>query len=238
VVKDKKREKTSRADVRKELKEALKRWGWNPSGIIDLLRGGGSPGKGGNYERDTCRLLSRWWTDDARDDIFWRSSASGARAKVRGRAGANTAGQHGDVAATDPIGAPLIDIFTIELKRGYSEYTFQDLVDRKAGAGVQEWERFITQTIESFEQAGSYTWLLITRRDRREALAWMPTHVFKDLKWAGAFADGFPNPFCRMRLPLRYNNNQVLTVDICGMTLEAWLAGVRPEDVKRLEKEV
>jgi hypothetical protein len=129
-------------------------------------------------------------------------------------------------------------VFTIELKRGYSEYTFQDLVDRKASAAVQEWEQFILQTLESYEQAGSYTWLLITRRDRREALAWMPTPLLKDLRGVGAFADGHPAPIVRMKAPLRDTDGRILFVDVCGMTLENWLTGIQPDHVILLQKEV
>jgi len=39
--------------------------------------------KGGEFERDISRFLSRWWTYGERDDVFWRTSASGARATTR-----------------------------------------------------------------------------------------------------------------------------------------------------------
>jgi hypothetical protein len=228
------KKRASASTVRAEIKRLRAEWGWSPSDIINLLRGGGSSGKGSAYERDMCRRLSRWWTDGARDDIFWRSSGSGARAKVRGRGGRDTAGQHGDVAATDPIGAPLIDIFTIELKRGYSEYTFQDLVDREIKAGVQEWERFIMQTIESHDQAGSLAWLMITRRDRRRALAWMPTFMLKELRGVGAFPGGYPAPLVRMKVTVRDSGKRLHRVDVCGMSLDDWLAEIKPEHVRRL----
>ena len=187
--------RVSASEVRAQLTELRKAWGWTPSDIITLLKGGGSSSKGSSYERELCKTLSRWWTKGERDDVFWRSSGSGARAKVRGRAGTQTMGQHGDIAATDPIGAPFIDAFTIEAKRGYSSHTFQDIVDRPVSSGVQEWERWFAQAIESSEQAGSITWAIITRRDRRRALLWLPYWVVVALKRAGAFPMGYPAPF-------------------------------------------
>lgn len=232
--------KTKRASasvVRRELTTARKGWGWQPSDIITLLRGGGSPGKGSDYERELCKRLSLWWTVGARDDVFWRCSGSGARAKVRGRQGADTAGQHGDVAATDPVGAPLIDVFTIEIKRGYSEYTFQDLIDRMAGGGVQEWEAWFRQAIESWEQAGSYSWMLITRRDRRQALVWVPPHTLRDLRGVGAFA-GRPVPYVGMTFLAREKGGEPVVVEAAGMLLDDWLAGVGPTHVRTLAQEV
>lgn len=224
--------KVSASVVREEIELCRKRWGWTPSDIINMLRGGGSSGKGSNYEREICKELSLWWTEGGREDIFWRSSGSGARAKVRGRAGRATAGQHGDIAATDPIGGPFIDAFTVELKRGYSEHTIQDVFDRMDQAGVQEWENFFAQTMESQQQAGSLSWLLFTRRDRRKAMVWTPQSTVNALRHAGAFSIGRPRPFIILHATVRLNGVEQY-LDVCGMQLEHFLTGVSPVDVKR-----
>lgn len=229
--------KASASTVRKELTVARKAWGWTPSDIINLLRGGGSSAKGGEYERELCKRFSLWWTAGARDDVFWRCSGSGARAKVRARAGAMTAGQHGDIAATDPIGVPLIDVFTIEIKRGYSEFSAQDMLDRQPKGGVQEWERWFRQALDSWEDAGSYTWMLITRRSRRKALVWCPPYVLRDLQGVGAF-NGRPVPYAGITVQAREKGRDPVVVKAAGMQLEAWLAGVSPEHIQALAKEV
>lgn len=225
--------RASASVVRKDIEDLRRGWGWTPSDIINLLRGGGSSSKGSSYERELCKQLSLWWTDGAREDIFWRSSGSGARAKVRGRAGRNTAGQHGDVAATDPIGAPFIDTFTVEIKRGYSEHTVQDVFDRGVDGGVQEWERFFAQTIESHKQAGSYSWLLITRRDRRRAMVWIPMIAYQCLRSNELF-ETRPVPYIGMRVNVRSGGVLGVDMDVCGMTLDAWLENVKPADVLNL----
>lgn len=226
--------RASASTVRDELTAARKRWDWSPSDIVNLLRGGGNSSKGSEYEREMCRLLSHWWTYGVRDDIFWRSSGSGARAKVRGRRGVDTAGQHGDIAATDPIGAPFIRYFTVEIKRGYTDFTAQDLIDRLPKAGVQEWESWFAQTLESHKQAGSKAWLLITRRDRREALVWFPFSLLGRLRGAGAFEER-PLPFCRITTLVR-TSSEALVVDACCTTLSSWLGGVRPEHVLTISR--
>ena len=133
--------------------------------------------KGSAFEREICTKLSLWWTQDLpepRTDIFWRTSGSGARAKVRGRKGKQTHGQHGDICAIDPIGQPLIDLLTIELKRGYSKHTITDLLDKPEGAAKQVYEKWIEQAEESHVHAGSKSWLLIVKRDRRKELIISP----------------------------------------------------------------
>lgn len=70
-------------------------------------------------EREVGVLLSRWWTEGKRDDIFYRSNASGARFTQRKKSGKDTAYQGGDITFTDPIGEPLIKAWNIEIKTGY-----------------------------------------------------------------------------------------------------------------------
>ena len=75
--------------------------------------------KGSAFERQICKELSLWWTYEDRDDIFWRTSNSGGRAIRRSKKKKQTFGQYGDIQAVDPIGQPLMDVLTFELKCGY-----------------------------------------------------------------------------------------------------------------------
>jgi len=76
-------------------------------------------GKGGDYEREVCKQLSLWWTYHKRDDIFWRTAGSGARATTRMKKLMETHDSAGDVMALDPIGKPLTAQVLIEIKRGF-----------------------------------------------------------------------------------------------------------------------
>lgn len=138
--------------------------------------------KGSSFEREVCKILSLWWSKGKRDDIFWRTSGSGARAKVRSKQKKSTFGQYGDIQATDPIGQPLIDLCTIELKRGYSKRTFADLIDKSNTAARQPYEKFISQAITDSRNSKSYTWILIVKRNGRQILILMPYFFYKDLK--------------------------------------------------------
>ena len=136
--------------------------------------------KGSNFEREICKQLSLWWSKSKRDDIFWRTAGSGAMAKTRSKSNKKTFGQCGDIQATDPIGQPLINVCSIELKRGYSKDTFFNLIEKPKDAAEQTYEKFINQAIIDHKNAGSLTWLLIVKRDRKESLVFMP-QKFKKL---------------------------------------------------------
>jgi hypothetical protein len=94
-------------------------------------KGGKGPRKGSSFERRICKELSLWWSGGERDDIFWRTAGSGARATVRGRKGQTTANSEGDLAALDPIGEPFLQVFHVEMKRGYPKgFDFLGIIDR------------------------------------------------------------------------------------------------------------
>lgn len=204
--------------------------------------------KGNQYEREVCRKLSEWWSP-GRSDIFWRTKGSGGRATRRSRTGRGaTAFQHGDIYATDPSGLPLLDLVTIELKRGYSKTSIQDLVDRPPprGSEQQAYDAFLQQTIEAAEAAGSFAWLMIVRKNKRQALVFMPEVLVSELKKLGCFF-GKPIPFLTIIAKVRFryligksksgNKKYKVTerkVRTSCMLLEKWLECVTPSHIKEL----
>jgi len=135
--------------------------------------------KGSAFERHVCKELSLWWTKGKgdRDNIFWRTSASGGRATIRSKRGKTTPGQYGDICAVDLIGKPLLDVFTFELKRGYNRFTIQDMLDKPRGAVKQEYEKWIEQAENNCDISNSLSWLIIFRRDRRETMVLAPEKI-------------------------------------------------------------
>lgn len=143
----------------------------------------GKASKGSAFERSCCHTLSEWWTQDLkepRSDIFWRTSGSGARATTRRKGGNKTANSHGDIMALDPIGQPFLDVFTVEIKRGYSRSTIVDMLDKPKGAATQVYESWIQQAIASQQAAGSLYWLLVIKRDKREPLVFYDSGLISD----------------------------------------------------------
>ena len=76
--------------------------------------------KGQEFERQICKRFSLWFTNEERDDIFWRTSGSGARSTARRKKQISTENSAGDIGYIDPLGKPFIDTCLVEIKRGYS----------------------------------------------------------------------------------------------------------------------
>lgn len=187
--------------------------------------------KGSDFERTICKKLSTWWTKDLagdpRDDVFWRSSQSGGRATQRAKSGKTTFGSYGDIAAVDPIGAPLIKLFTIELKRGNYGYP-ADLLESSPSTALRPFEACLCQAIRSHEQAGSVSWLLICRRDHKQEMVYLPMSAAKLFE--------IPSTF--MTNHIRYNlvinqldSTATRRVRLFSMRLDDFLKAVTPKQI-------
>lgn len=179
--------------------------------------------KGSAYERHVCRLLSLWWTSDRKrpsEDVFWRSAGSGGMAKRRGRGGKTTFGQHGDIMAVDPVGAPLLDVFTVEVKKGYNRFTPFDAMDRHATHRKSTFEAWVDQATESATHAGSYAWMILFQRNGRRPMIAMPAFAIRPL----APKTAFPT-----RVEMRIEGLSVVSV-----LLDDFFARVTPASVREL----
>ena len=126
-------------------------------------------GKGQDNERSRCRQWSLWWSaglDIAppRDDIFWRTAGSGARARRRTDLGDKVFRGYGDMMAEDPVGQPLIDACTFEFKKGYSDLCLFSCVDSRQKLPLLV--QFLKEVEVDAEDAGNEP-VLVTQRDHR-----------------------------------------------------------------------
>lgn len=99
--------------------------------------------KGGAFERDTCKKLSRWVSGGTHEDLFWRSAMSGGRATVAGRKGLALRRQAGDITAVSPEGHALTDNFYVECKH-LRDIGFKGLVTGK-GPLINIWNKTIVE---------------------------------------------------------------------------------------------
>jgi len=197
----------------------------------------GKASKGSAFEREICKRLSAWWSNDERDDIFWRTQASGGRATIRFRKGQNTHGQFGDIQAVDPIGKPLTGLLSLELKRGYSGTSFADVIDsHPRNLGNQVWMKFFQQAREEAERSGVPYWALLTRRNKKEATIFIPLRLFNYLR--KTFPESWesrPNP-CVM---LTFGTlKQGMKIECVGMLFETFLERVSPEQIRKLHAQI
>ena len=145
----------------------------------------GKSQKGSNWEREFSKRLSLWWTNNEKDDVFWRVMASGGRATVRMKSGKTTANQSGDIMATDPVGLPLIALCSLELKAGYNkELDFLTIVDGK-GKKPCLLEQFMKQTYVSASQSGKKVLpILVIKRDRHNPVIGLDYDLYSKVGWS------------------------------------------------------
>lgn len=147
--------------------------------------------KGSDFERFIAKDLSLWWTDGERDDIFWRTSGSGARATTRRKCGLKTADSYGDICTIDPIGKPLTDLILFELKKGYSQeiqiLSFLDLPEKRGAIKLKKpvllrwWEK----AEEERNFAGREYSIIIFRRDDKNIMVMCNEHFMFHLRIIG-----------------------------------------------------
>jgi len=123
-----------------------------------------SKNKGGNWERKFSKELSLWWSNGERDDIYWHTHGSGSRATNRAKKG-KTSINYGDILAEDSTGQPLLDIFVIELKKGYNKSNILDEVDTASDS--HPFRKNLDQVIRDSIAANKEP-LLIFHRDRKK----------------------------------------------------------------------
>jgi len=203
--------------------------------------------KGGQFEREFAKRLGLWWTDGDRDDVFWRSSNSGGRATIRARSGKGTFGQAGDIAATDPIGLPLLKVMTLELKRGYPQSSVGNTLDQPTKGASTQFELFCDQARSSAELNQSLSWTLIQKRDRKQTLLWMPRVLADELRKVGMICPPFslrlsksikiPAVRKKGKLKKKAQVNPPLG-RVYGMLLDSFFLDVYPDDIKEIAKRV
>lgn len=187
--------------------------------------------KGSDFERWISKTLSEWWTNGERDDVFWRSTTSGARATSRRQKGKRTAGSAGDITAIDPVGYPLIELVMIETKKGYNHDSVHDVFDAD-GLCSQQFERWYNQIRMAQEINEAPYWVLIWKRDRRGPMIWMPQCFYNSLRDVGCHLhDTIPQ--MRLTLEMELEASHEL-VGIFGTRLDNFLDEVLPEDILKI----
>ena len=143
-----------------------------------MKKGGGS-NKGADFERRICKELSLWWTQDdpegSKDNIFWRTSGSGARATQRNKKGLDSNMFSGDVGLLDSRGEDFLKLCIIEIKRGYSlHFDLLNYLDGKKSGGIlfEFWDKICKESDKLNKEP-----LLILKRDRKDTCIALQTSL-------------------------------------------------------------
>lgn len=150
-------------------------------------------GKGSANERSKCRDWSLWWSkglgiDPPRDDIFYRTGGSGARATMRLKKGKMTAGGIGDMMAVDVIGEPLMKCVTVEFKKGYNKkLSMFDLIDGRGKKHLLV--DFLKKIKKEAESVMTYPLLVVHRDYKKPVIFITDTMMGNLLDYCGDFGD-------------------------------------------------
>jgi hypothetical protein len=138
------------------------------------MRKGGGKQKGSAFEREISVDLSRWVSDGAMDDCFWRSSMSGGRSTIAAAKGKRLAAQAGDISCIHAVGQKFADKFFVECKF-YADLNYLGIL---SGTGnlVKFWA-------EAKKQAAIYNKqpLLVAKQNRMHAMACLTSCGAKQL---------------------------------------------------------
>lgn len=149
--------------------------------------------KGGDWEREASKILSRWWTSDLADDVIWHTSGSGGRATTRRKAGKNTVNASGDLCYTDRSAKSLFDFMLIECKRGYTTH-----MDKKVGKRVPAPPSQTINALYWIDRLPNtnppvlYQWWQKLDEERRAAGAWHQCIIFKRTSKRSCIMIGWP----------------------------------------------
>jgi hypothetical protein len=182
--------------------------------------------KGPSYERILCRELSLWLSGGRHDDWLWRSSQSGGRATQRAKSGKRTAGHCGDLCCTCKEAEWFTKLVTVESKRGYNGSAMMaDLLDRDDWPSDKHRKEtmlgMIEQARDAAKRAKTPYWMLIHRRDKRQALVYLPRRFY-------VLCDLIDNEGAHARLWIGKETVMVLR-------LSQFLKEVDPKQLKRIK---
>jgi len=187
--------------------------------------------KGPQFERDVCRQISLWWSNSQRDDIFWRTPGSGARATARAKQGKTTFGQVGDIMSTDPAGQLLTSLITFELKRGYNSENVNNIIDRvRSQRKASQLEQWLLKL--SSANVSPY-WALIHKRDRRDPVVYFPTSLF-DLLVGESLAGPALVDTDKLQFSFRYEVTTPTVLRVTAVNLSDFLRYVSPLHIEGL----
>jgi len=131
-----------------------------------MKKGGGS-NKGSSFEREACKEFSRWVSEGSRDDVFWRTAGSGARATNRAKKGSTTHNSEGDMCCLDPEYEWFLNRFMVEMKCGYPQWNVGELF---AGKVLKDGLWSVWNRLEVDSKAVGKLPLLVLKQDRRPIL--------------------------------------------------------------------
>jgi hypothetical protein len=142
--------------------------------------------KGGQYEREVARRLSKWISGGSREDLIWRSNSSGGQFSQKAKTTGGYSNQAGDLTSIDPMSTWFMDRFVVEIKT-YKDLQVKNIIYRAKSKLIEFWD-----VHEELAKKVSKIPILIAKELRKPALILMPSEkcVIYNFEQAPFFAPG------------------------------------------------
>lgn len=131
--------------------------------------------KGGDFEREICKFLSKWIQGTEKPYIFWRGRGSGAMFTLDEGAGGDFSG---DIYVIRDEGKFLSDAFNLECKNGYPKTSIDYHLKYNKSDGIREfWE----QCCNDADKTNRHPMLIYRKKGIKPIFIGIDDYVFKIL---------------------------------------------------------
>jgi hypothetical protein len=104
--------------------------------------------KGSAFEREICKKLSLWFSNNTRDDCFWRTASSGARHTIRKKQGKTTEGGLGDICSISSESKIFTDVLAVECKHYKNLNLWSFLTKAESNTYYGFWKEIKKKSVE------------------------------------------------------------------------------------------
>jgi len=176
-------------------------------------------GKGSAFERDVCKLLSKWVQGSEKPYLFWRQPSSGGLATISEL----NSDLSGDIRAVNPKGEFFANIFSIECKNGYPKTSFWQHLKEIKNFNIKD---FWIQCCDDAEKSDRRPMLIYRKKGMKPFIA----------------IDGITDSILRSKIDglielpsftMRWREN-LLEISIYDM--KKFFKIVKPKDIKKIFK--
>jgi hypothetical protein len=180
--------------------------------------------KGGEFERNISKFLTKWLTGSEKPYMFWRQDASGGLATVHSENTHLT----GDITYLRPEAKFFCDIFSIECKTGYPKTSFWQHFN-KTKFNIED---FWIQALTDAKKSDKYPLLIYRKKGRKEIIG-INNHI-RDIFWRELIElNGIAIRFSA-RTYDRTDINHVYLTTCNFYDMKDFFERIKPDDIKRL----
>lgn len=172
--------------------------------------------KGGDFERDRAKFLTKWLIGKTKPYMFWRMPASGGLATIH----EECAGLAGDIRSLHPDAEFLTDCFCIECKTGYPRTSFWQFFKKIKNFPIEQF------WIQTCNESGDKLPMLIYRKKGNKPIVGLEGNALSEL----CEITRIDELRC---IELRWGEKSELT-PVCFFDMNDFFSMVEPDDIKEM----